>query len=68
MVVVDHDSTKGIIIIPCTEKVDTTQTVTMYHRNVFQRFGLSDKFLLDKGPQFDSNFLKDLWKLTGVEG
>lgn len=68
MVVVDHDSTKGVIIIPCTEKVDTTQTATMYHRNIFRRFGLPDKFLSNRGPQFDSNFLKDLWKLTGVEG
>lgn len=68
MVVVDHDSTKGVIIIPCTEQVDATRTATMYHRNVFRRFGLPDKFLSDRGPQFDSNFLKELWKLTGVEG
>lgn len=39
----------------------------MYHQNVFRCFGLPDKFLSDREPQFDSNFLKELWKLTGVE-
>lgn len=58
---------KGVIIIPCMEKVNATRTATMYHQNMFRWFGLLDKFLSDRGPQFDSNFLKDLWKLTGVE-
>lgn len=40
MVVVNHDSMKGVIVIPCIEQVDATQTATMYHQNVFRHFGL----------------------------
>jgi hypothetical protein len=45
MVVVDHDSTKGAIFIPCTEKTDTLETAELYYKYVFKRFGWPDKFL-----------------------
>lgn len=68
MVVVDHDSTKGVILCPCTEKIDAIGTARLYHEQVYRRFGLPDKFISDRGPQFDSLVLKELWRLTGVEG
>ena len=67
MVVIDHDATKGVILIPCTKKVDAIRTPTLFHEHMFKRFGLPDKFLSDRGPQFDSQVLKELWRLTGTE-
>ena len=67
MVVVNHDATKGVILIPCTKNVDAMQTATLFHEHVFKRFGLPDKFLSDRGPQFDSQVLRELWWLTGTE-
>ncbi|KAI5115591.1 hypothetical protein M0805_001630 [Coniferiporia weirii] len=40
MVVVDHDSSKGIILIPCTKTLDALGTAKCYHDNVYWRFGL----------------------------
>ena len=54
MIVVDHDATKGVILIPCTKNVNAIQTAMLFHEHVFKRFRLPDKFLSDRGPQFDS--------------
>ena len=67
MVVVDHDATKGVILIPCTKNVDAIQTATLFHEHVFKRFSLSDKFLSDCRLQFNSQVLRELWHLTGTE-
>jgi hypothetical protein len=68
MVVVDHDSTKGAIFIPCTEKTDALETAELYYKHVFKRFGWLNKFLSDRGPQFNLLVLKELWKILGTEG
>ena len=36
MVMVDHDATKGVILIPCTKSVDTIQTATLFHEHIFK--------------------------------
>ena len=53
-IVVDHDLTKAIVLIPCTKTIDTISTAKLYHDNVYWRFGLSNRIILDKGPQFSS--------------
>ena len=60
MVVVDHDLTKGIILIPCIEEVDAIETAKLYHGYVYRRFSLLDVFLSNRGPQFNSKVLKEL--------
>lgn len=66
MVVVDHDSMKGVILCPCTEKTDAFSIAKLYHKHIYRQFGLPDVFLSDRGPQFDSKVMKELWKITGV--
>ena len=53
-VVVDHDLTKAIVLIPCTKTIDTIGIAKLYHNNVYRRFGLSNRIILDRGPQFSS--------------
>ena len=67
MVLVDYDLTKEIILCPCTDKLDALETAKLFHSFVYKRFGLPDVFLLDRGLQFDSKVLKELWKITGVD-
>ena len=43
MVVVDHDLSKGIILIPCTKNIDALGTAKAYHQHVYRRFGLPMK-------------------------
>ena len=51
-----------------SEKIDAIGTAKLFHRYVYRRFGLPDVFLSDRGPQFDSQVMKELWRLIGVDG
>jgi len=66
MVVVDHGSTKGVISIPCNKTIDATLTAQNYIDHVYQRFGLPDSFLSDRGPQFSSQVFREMARLLGI--
>ena len=53
-IVVDHDLTKAIVLIPYTKTIDVIGIARLYHDNVYQRFGLSNRIISDRGPQFSS--------------
>jgi hypothetical protein len=66
--VVDHGLTKGIILVPWTKLGATANaTVTMMLDHVFKRFGLPDKVITDRGPQFASGMFRELMKHLGVQ-
>ena len=50
MVVVDHGSTKGVILEPCHKTIDATGTGTILLNSVYRRYGLPDKGISDRGP------------------
>lgn len=60
MVVVDHGLTKGVVFIPCHKTIDAITTATKYYEAVYRRFGLPDKVISDRGPQFTSQSTKEL--------
>ena len=49
-VVVDHDLTKAIVLILCTKTIDMIGTARLYHDNIYRRFGLLNRIILDRGP------------------
>ena len=53
-VVVDHDLTKAIVLIPYIKTIDAIRTARLYHDHVYQRFGLPNRIISDRGPQFSS--------------
>ena len=53
-IVVDHNLTKAIVLIPYIKTIDAIGIARLYYDNVYQRFGLSNRIILDKGPQFSS--------------
>ena len=66
-VVVDHDLTKGIIIVPCHNTIDALGTMRLYHDHVYRRFGLPTRIISDRGPQFASKVFQELCKRTGIK-
>ena len=62
---VDHGLTKGVILCP-TKKTATAEGIaTLFFHKVYTRFGLYEKIISDRGPQFASAFAKELGKLLG---
>ena len=61
-IVVDHNLTKAIVFIPCTKIIDAIGTVRLYHDNIYRRFGLSNRIILDRGPQFSLQIFQEINK------
>jgi len=68
MVVVDHGLTKGIVLIPTSEKGLTAEkTAELFIAFVYKHFGIPDKLISDHGPQFDSAFFQAFCKALGIQ-
>ncbi|KAI5116012.1 hypothetical protein M0805_002829 [Coniferiporia weirii] len=67
MVVINHDSSKGIVLIPCTKTLDAIGTAKLYHDNVYKRFGLPRRIISDRGPQFASQVFQTLCMRLGIK-
>ena len=66
-VIVDKFS-KQIHAIPTTTKITAQGMARLYRDHVFWLHGLPRKIIHDRGPQFESRFMKDFYKLVGIEG
>ena len=51
-IIVDHNLTKAIVFILCIKIIDTIGTARLYYDNVYWRFGLPNRIISDRGPQF----------------
>ena len=61
-VVVNHDLTKTIVLILYIKTIDVIGIVKPYHNNIYQRFGLLNRIILDRGPQFLSQVFQEMNK------
>jgi hypothetical protein len=50
MVVVDQNTTKGVIFIPTNKTVSAAEAACLYYEKVYTRFGLPDKIISDRDP------------------
>ena len=66
LVVVDQGLTKGVILTPCNKTITAKYTGRLLLENLYKRFGLPDKIILDRGPQFASKSFIELLKLLGI--
>jgi hypothetical protein len=66
LVMVDRENTKGAILIP---KKTLTQEGAgqLLLDNLYKQFGLPDKMLSDRGPQFAAKAFCKLLKLLGIK-
>ena len=67
LVVVDQGLTKGIILTPCSKTITAKETAQLLLENLYKCFGLPDKILSDRGPQFASKTFVELLRLLGVK-
>ena len=67
LVVVDQGLTKGVILIPCNKTIDAIGTSKLLHQNVYRRFGLPDKIISDRGPQFAAATTLELGRILGIK-
>jgi hypothetical protein len=52
LVVVDQGLSKGVILSPTNKTVTAEGIGQLLEENLFKQFGLPDKFISDRGPQF----------------
>ena len=54
LVVVDQGLSKGVILMPCNKTITSEGTTKLLLENLYKWFGLPDKIISDRGPQFAS--------------
>jgi hypothetical protein len=65
-VVVDRFS-KATIVSPCRKDITAEQTSQLYLNHVWRRTGLPHQVISDRGPQFASKVMRELWNKLGVK-
>ena len=65
-IAVDYDLTKTIVLILYIKTIDTIGIVRLYYDNIYQRFGLLNRIILDRGPQFLSQVFQEMNKQLEV--
>ena len=64
--VVGHLS-KATIITPCNKTITAKETSKLYMENVWRRIRLPDQVISDRGPQFASKVMQEVWEKLGVK-
>ena len=67
LAMVDHGLMKGVILIPCNKSLTADQCAKLLLDNVYKQFGLMDKIISDRGPQFAAKSFKELLKLLQIK-
>jgi Integrase zinc binding domain/Integrase core domain len=68
IIVVVDSFTKMKVLLPTTTHITTKGVALLFHTQVFKQFGMPTKIILDQGPQFVSNFMKELYSLLSIQG
>ena len=48
-IVIDHNLIKTIVLILCIKTINTIEIVRLYYDNIYQRFGLPNRIISDRG-------------------
>ena len=67
LAMVDHGLKKGVILILCNQSLTADQCAKLLLDNVYKQFGLMDKIISDRGPQFAAKSFKELLKLLQMK-
>ena len=64
-IVVDRLS-KATIIVPCNKTITAKETAKLYMNHVWRCTGLPQRVISDRGPQFASQVMQEVWNKLGV--
>jgi hypothetical protein len=67
LTITDYDCSKASVFIPCKEMVDMIGTAELYAQWVFPHYGVPQKVISDRDPQFTVAFTKELCQLLGIK-
>ena len=67
LVIVDHGLSKGVILCPTKKTVTAEGIAAIMFRKLYSHFGLFDKVISDRGPQFAARFAKELGRILGYK-
>jgi transposase InsO family protein len=67
LIMVDRGNTKGAILIPTTKTLTQEGAGQLLLDNLYKQFGLPDKMLSDRRPQFAAKAFRELLKLLGIK-
>ena len=67
MVIVDHFS-KMIWLFPVSTKITSQGVARIFRDEIFKLHGIPKKVISDRGPQFISSFIKELYSQLQIEG
>ena len=65
-VVVDHLS-KAVVVTPCNKIITAEGTAQLYLDNIWRHTGLPQQVISDRGPQFASKVMQEIWSKLGVK-
>ena len=66
LVMVDQGFLKGVILCPTAKTVNIDGIGELLCENLYKRFGLPDKRLLDRGPQSTAKAFQAMLKQLGI--
>jgi Integrase zinc binding domain/Integrase core domain len=66
LVMVDQGLLKGVILCPTTKMVTMNGIGDLLHENLYKQFGLPDKMISDRGPQFVAKEFREMLSRLGV--
>ena len=64
---VDHGLSKGVILCPTKKTITAEGVATIIFQKLYTRFGLFNKIISDRGPQFAAKFQIELRRILGYE-
>ena len=59
--------TKRLRLVPTNMSLTSEGTARMYRDKIFSQHGIPRMIIHDRGPQFHSGFMKELYKLIGIK-
>lgn len=67
LVIVDLKS-KDFVAIPTTDSITSEGWANLYVKHIYSKYRLSKRIFSDRGPQFVSSFIRDVYKKLGLSG
>ena len=67
LIMVDQSLSKGVILIPCNKTITSEDTACLLLENLYKWFGLPNKIISDRGPQFTSKAFKELLRVLEIK-
>ena len=67
LTIVDHDLTKGIILVPCKKSINAIEMAGLLLNSLIKRFGIPRRIISDRGPQFASQVFREITDHLGIQ-